>query len=145
MAHFLYPLRNPTKPERDAFAFPNEAGLSKVHHDRWSIGIGSRLIAKCPFSVGDMLCLQNEEFVVVDKAKSENTFTIRLVRDNRIAMEANAEELDTHFYVMPGQAYEVKNFDVMKLLGTSAKTESDEEADKKDKKDEKKEKKDGSK
>jgi hypothetical protein len=145
MAHFLYPLRNPTKPERDAFALPNEQGISKVRHDNWSIGVGSRLIAKCPFSVGDMLCLQNEEFVVVEKAKSENKYTLRLVRDKRIAMEANAEEVDTHFYVCPGQEYEVNSADVKKLLGKAPQAEAEEEPKEKEEKADKKEKKDGSK
>jgi hypothetical protein len=149
MAHFLYPLRNPTPQEKDAFALPREQGLTKVHHDRWSIGIGSRLIAKCPFSVGDLLCLQNEEFVVVDKAKSENKYTLRLVRDNKIAMEANAEEVDTHFYVCPGQEFEVNNADVKKLLGKAVRVEGDEHPEKPDNDlqgaDEKKGKRDGSK
>jgi hypothetical protein len=89
----------------------------------WSVSIGAHLVAKCPFSVGDMLCLQNEEFVVTERFKQQNKFTIKLIRDPRITMEASAEELDAHFYLCPGQEMPVNNADAKKLLGKAPQEE----------------------
>jgi len=132
MAHFLYPMRPATKQEGDAFAFPQEQGIMKTHHDVWSVGIGAHLVAKCPFSVGDLLCMQNEEFVVTERHKQQNKFTIKLIRDPRITMEATCEELDTHFYLCPGQEMPVNNAEAKKLLGRAPKAEES-EGKKKDK------------
>lgn len=122
MAHFLYPLRPATRQEGDAFAFPKDQGVMRAHHDVWSVSIGAHLIAKCPFSVGDMLCLQNEEFVVTERFKQQNKFIIKLIRDPRITMEATCEELDSHFYLCPGQEMPVNNADAKKLLGKTPET-----------------------
>lgn len=117
MAYHLYPLRPSTVPEKWALALPREEGILRPRHDRWGIGLGARLVAKVPFYVGDYLVGLYEEFVVVEQHKSENRYKFRSVRDSRIAIEGTAEEIDSNFYVVPGDEMGVKASHVYPLLG----------------------------
>lgn len=117
MAYHLYPLRPSTVPEKAALALPREEGILRPRHDRWGIGLGARLTAKVPFYVGDYLVGLYEEFVVIEQHKSENRFKFRSIRDSRIVLEGTAEEIDSNFYVVPGEEAMVKRRDIHALLG----------------------------
>jgi hypothetical protein len=115
MAHFLYPLRPATEPEKAAFAYPKEQGILRPRHDVWGIDIGARLVAKFPMLVGNMMIAERDEFVVVEKSKATGMIMARLIRDNRINIEATIEEIDARFHVAPGQERDV-NHDPSKML-----------------------------
>jgi hypothetical protein len=119
MAYHLYPLRPSTVPEKAALALPREEGILKPHHDRWGFGIdlGHRLVSKTPFYVGDYLVGIYEEFVIIDKIKSENRYRFRSLRDPRVVLEGSAEEIDSNFYVIPGDEMTSKRQDIHRLLG----------------------------
>jgi len=117
MAHFQYPMRNPTAPEKAAFAYPKEEGFMRAHHSPMGIDVGARLVVKSPFLVDNYTFLPGQEFVVTEKAKSANRYTVRCLDDNRISMTATTEEIDTRFYASPGQERPVPNAESKKLLG----------------------------
>ena len=117
MAHFQYPMRRATEPERAAFAYPREQGIMKPHIDKIGIDIGARLVAKTPFLLGDFMIMERDEYVIVDKHKDAGKFLIRCMRDNRIAIEATTEEIDSRFYVVPGPERPLKYAPAYPLLG----------------------------
>jgi hypothetical protein len=118
MAYFRYQTRQSTDAENWAMALPErERGVMRPHHDRWGLDLGTRLTAKVPFYVGDFLIGLYEEFVIIEKAKSANTFKFALVRNDKIVLEASAEEIDSNFYATPGQEMIVKSSAIYPLLG----------------------------
>lgn len=124
MAYFRYQMRQATEPEKWAFALPErERGIMRPHHDRWGIDLGTRLTAKVPFYVGEFLVGMYEEFVVIEKEKSANTFKFAVVKNPKIVLEATAEEIDANFYATPGQEMGVKSSAIYPLLGEPEKPE----------------------
>jgi len=116
MAHFRYPNRNPTAPERGAFAFPDERGVLRPGLDRWGIDVGARLVAKQPFYVSDYMVLPTEEYVVVERAKSAGNVVIQSLRDPRVRIETSMEEVSIRFHMSPGEERPVNFLPGTKLL-----------------------------
>lgn len=117
MAHFQYPMRQATPPEKAAFAYPDERGIMKPHLDKIGIDIGSRIVSKGPFLVGEYMIPQGDEFVVTEKGKSDDSFVIKSIRENNISFDATGEELDARFYVVSGPERTVHYSPAVPLLG----------------------------
>lgn len=117
MAHHLYPMRPSTAPEAAAFAHPNERGILRPRLDLWGIDVGARLIAKDPFYVSEYMVLPTEEYVVVERSKTTGMLVIQSLRDQRVRLEATAEEVSLRFHCAPGQERAVKYLPGTKLLG----------------------------
>lgn len=136
MAHFNTPMRPPTVPEKAAFAYPDERGIMKPHLDKIGIDIGSRIVAKGPFLVGEYMIPQGDEFVVTEKSKGEGSFVIKSIRENKISFDATGEELDARFYVVSGPERTVHYASAVPLLGGEdlkpSKMEDDEDGDDED-------------
>lgn len=136
MAHFQYPMRQATVPEKAAFAYPDERGILKPHLDKIGIDVGSRIVSKGPFLIGNYMVPQGDEFVVTQKGKQDNNFVIQSIRESKMSFDATGEEIDARFYVVSGPERPVNHSPAYPLLGKAdlkpAKMEEEDDDDEDD-------------